>query len=135
MSGIKYGRAWRKGPTGLETGVGPPDDRQILNIAHGQEEIWELIGFLQRHWPDLFRKWLQYHPESHPVLKTHIQPETISVQWAEKVWKIPSRTRRGHFHNVARVQGRYTCDCEAFMFGKVCWAIQRVIREEATEGR
>src|SRR6516162_10978316 len=76
---IRYGRAWRKGPTGLETGLGNPP--QIVNIAHGQEEIWQLIGFLQREWPDLFRKWLENHPEAHPVLAKI--PERVVVHWAE----------------------------------------------------
>jgi len=131
MTDIRYGRAWRKGPTGLETGLGNPP--QIVNIAHGQEEIWQLIGFLQREWPDLFRKWLENHPEAHPVLAK--VPERVVVHWAEKVWKVPSRTRKGHVHTVTRVRGRYSCDCEAFMFGKTCWAMDKIAREEATEGR
>jgi len=137
---IRYGRAWRVGPTGVETGIDFAGDRHIVNIAHGKEEVWELLTFLQRNFPQLFAKWLTYHPEVHPVLKKHVAQPTITVAWAEKVFRYPSRTRKGVFHNVTLSRGRWSCDCEAAMYGNVCWAIQRAIGEEAgtkspTEGR
>lgn len=127
---IKYGGAWRKGPTGFEAGVTVGGEREIINVAHGDEEIWMLIGYLQQEWPQLFRKWLDAHPEIHPVLKQHLPPATITVQWAERVWKFKSRTRPGRKHTVTRMRGRYTCDCEAAMYGNICWAMKRAHEED-----
>jgi hypothetical protein len=109
---IRYTGAWKRGDTGLEAELGDG----TINIAHGEDEIWQLLTFLNHEWPSVCKRWLKAHSDT---------KGTITVPWAEKVYRLPSRSR-GPDHIVTVKGDRYSCTCEASMWGKECWAVQQV---------
>jgi hypothetical protein len=55
------------------------------------------------------------------------------------LYRVASNSRGGRFHTVTvDGRGRYRCDCEAGVAGKVCWAQAAVLiakTEHASQGR
>lgn len=107
--------SWRVNPeTGFFEAIltTPDGGTQTVQIA-SQDEIASLLAFLQDNYGDEVDRWL--------LSSFRVLEDAVRVVY-------PSSSG-GSNHEVERHYGRWTCTCLAYAYGKVCWAMARVLGE------